>query len=252
VVGRELGYGPHPGLWTRSQIEEVKLCLEQGLRKFYAPTILPGESYSHEWTFLRPLGQLTMESGKYQYDLPPEFAMISGPFTFAPDQNVLHWPIEIQGEEQLRYQRQWSESAGRPALAAIIPKHPDHGTEVGWSVTFWPTPDDDYTVHYRYSINPAGLNDDATLPIGGQFHAQTVLKACLTAAEEMKGIRDGLHSRAFLECLRASVGHDRKLNAPEYLGDGGDGSRRRGAFGGRFGDRYDCDESPVTYTGYNP
>ena len=43
LIGSELGYGPHSGLWDFTQSQKVKLALETGLRKFYSPPCLPQE-----------------------------------------------------------------------------------------------------------------------------------------------------------------------------------------------------------------
>lgn len=246
MVGRLSGFGAHSSLWTHSQLKQIEATLEAGLRKFYNPMVLPGQRYSHEWSFLCPLATLTTVEGVYDYDLPNDFAMFQGPLTYEPGESNLFPPINIFGEEQLRARRQFSaESASRPAMGAVVPKRPDGEGRTLYTLTVWPTPSGEFTLHYRYRISPESMPDETTLPIGGPVHAQTILEACLCAAEEMAGVRNGLHAERFLECLRASVSHDLKVSAPETYGYNGD----------RSDDRYGLDnwheynDNLVTYKG---
>lgn len=247
MIGRSLNFSPHAGLWTHAQLKQVEATLQIGLRKFYSPPILPQEKYSHEWSFLKPLAQIDCVSGQHTYDLPEDFAIIHGPLTFAPDTTTLYPPVEIVGEEYLRYRRQHTAASARPSVAAVAPKAAGPDGQTRYELSLYPTPDSTYSLHYRYMINPDLLADEVTLPIGGQMHAQTVLEASLSAAEEMRGVGEGLHTRRFLECLRASVGHDRKVMAPDTLGYNGDGYPLY-----RMGSWHEHDENVVTYGGYNP
>lgn len=247
MIGRDLNFSPHAGLWTHAQLKQVEATLQIGMRKFYAPPVLPNEKYSHEWSFLKPLGTITTVSAQYTYDLPEDFAIISGPLTFAPDTTTLYPPVEIVGEEYLRYRRQHTEASARPSIAAVTPKNFGGDGVTRYELSLYPTPDSIYSLHYRYSINPELLPDEVSLPIGGQVHAQTALEACLSAAEEMRGVGEGLHTRRFQDCLRASVGHDRKVQAPDTLGYNGDGYNQW-----RMGSWHEHDENVVTYTGYSP
>lgn len=245
MIGRTMKISPHPSVWSHAQAKQVQTALEIGLRKFYAPIVLPGEKYSHEWSFLKPLAQISTVSGVHTYPLPDDFAMISGPLTFAPATTSLYPPVEVMGEEYVRYRRQHTEASARPAMACVQPVLADDGT-TRYELSLWPTPDTSYTMFYRYQINPHQLSDDVSLPIGGQVHAQTALEACLSAAEEMNGIGQGLHSARFLDCLRASVSHDRKVSSPETMGYNGDGVEPW-----TWGAWHEHDENVVTYTGYN-
>lgn len=245
MIGKTLKITPHPSVWSHTQTKQVQTALEIGLRKFYSPVILPGEKYSHEWSFLKPLAQITTVSGIHTYLLPEDFAIIGGPLTFAPGTTSLYPPVEIMGEEYVRYRRQHTEASARPAMACVQPVLGDDGT-TRYELALWPTPDTAYTMFYRYQINPHTLSDEVSLPIGGQVHAQTALEACLSAAEEMNGVGEGLHTRRFLDCLRASVSHDRKVSSPDMLGYNGDGVEPW-----TWGAWHEHDENVVTYTGYD-
>lgn len=228
LIGKEAGFGPHSSLWTHAQSKQVQAIMETGLRKFYDPVVLPGERYSHEWSFLRPYGSVTTIAEVYEYDLPIDFALMTGPLTFAPGESALYPALEIYGEEQLRTRRQWSSASySRPTMAAIVPKNVGEDGRTHYSLHFWPTPEAGYTIYFRYRTSPDSLSDEAALPIGGPPHAQTVMEACLAAAEEMAGVGNGTHGVKFIERLRASVSHDRQVNAPDTLGYNHDRSDNR-------------------------
>jgi hypothetical protein len=217
LVGRNLKYGPHPGAWTHKQTQEVELAVQTGLRKFYSPPVLPKEKNSHEWSFLRPVMNMTMVADQYIYDLPADFAMTTGPITYAPGSSVIYPSIQIVGEHQLRSRLQRSSAAARPEIAAIRPKQMDGISGSRYEMLLWPTPEDSHEIQMRYQINPAALDDETSLPLGGQPHHQTIVEACLAAAEEQTG-EAGLHGALFLQRIISSVAYDRKSSAPDGLG----------------------------------
>lgn len=250
LIGRQLGYGPHQAGWNHKQASEVAVALETGLRKFYAPPVLPNESYSWEWSFLCPLGSIVTNDEAYTYDLPDGFVTLAGPLTFAPGDGIICPPVQVVAEYQLRVQLQRATAAGRPLLAAVRPKPVNSGGTAGYEIQVWPQPDDAYELSFRYQVNPAGLPNEACLPYGGQQHAQTIIEACLAAAEEMTGTINGPHAAKFMECLIASVSVDRRL-APETLGYNRDLSDRpkHPLSGEPYWTWHDCDANVVTYNG---
>jgi hypothetical protein len=245
LAGKELGFGPNPASWTHRQEQEVNTALNTGLRKFYSPMVLPGEKYAHEWSFLRPIAQLTLVEDQYRYDLPADFSMLLGPFLYAPGQNTLYQPIILVGEHQVRQRLSRDETSNRPTLAAIVAKTPDAGTGTRWEVLFDCGADDDYTLTFRYQCDPYQVNADQALPYGGTVHSQTVLESVLSACEEQAGKR-GLHSQRFVEELARSVGHDRKAATPDTLGYNGDCSDLMPY---NYGDSHGTGLSIVTYNG---
>jgi hypothetical protein len=122
----------------------------------------------------------------------------------------------------------------------------DAGTR--YEIKFWPTPDEAYTLYYRYQINPESLPDDAAIPHGGSAHAQTVIEAVLAAGEERLG-KLGVHSKKFYECLVSSVSHDRQQTSPETLGYNRDKSDTPSIYNGALPDWHGCDENIVLYNG---
>lgn len=224
LVGYHYDYGAHAALWTSGQRQKIETAVENGLKKFYNPVLMPNETRQHEWTFLRPLGSIHTLSNVYEYDLPDDFAMFFGPLTHAPQTGYLYPPIQVVGEEMIRKQHQYHQAFTRPTMAAIRPKRPDGDNVVGYQLLLWPSPDANYELQFRYQINSSGLADDTCVPCGGDPHAQTVLYACLAAGEELNGVVDGPFQALFMQHLQSSIAHDQSVHAPDQLGYMGDRS----------------------------
>jgi hypothetical protein len=224
LIGRELGFGPHPSLWTARQSQEVDLVLDRGLRKFYSPPVLPGERFAWDWSFLKPVHTLHTVATVDTYDLPEDLASVEGPLTHAPTAAALYPTIPLVGESQIRYRQQQSTATGRPCYAATRAKNPTPAGGARWELLLWPTPDGDYPLTFLYHVNPSGMPDDACLPHGGPAHAETVIESCLCAAEDHRGVKNGTHGQLFLQNAIRSVARDRKDTAPASLGPNRDGS----------------------------
>lgn len=251
LIGDAFGYGPSPAIWDQTQSQRVKLALETGLRKFYMPPVLPGEKYAWEWSFLAPTSQMTMVPGKYEYDLPADFCNLEQPFVYQPNTTVMYPPIRIVSERQVMAFLQRTVAASMSTICCIRPKQLDQSAGTRYEVLFWPVPDQAYGLTYTYQIYPSMLGAEVALPFGGQASAQTIIEACLAAVEEIKGER-GLHSELFMEHMRTSVSHDRKVNTPQTLGRNHDRSDRGyGRYWGYTGSFHDMQDQLVDYEGYN-
>lgn len=245
LIGVQLGYGPHQGLWDFTQTQKVKLALETGLRKFYAPPCLPQEKYSHNWSFLKTDLHLTMVEDQYAYDLPDGFAMLTADDILQePGTSQLYPPVKLVSERQVLSNLQNVLSAGRPQLAAYRSKlNEEFGTK--YEILFWPTPDDEYELNIRYTVNPGMMQDDTSLPLGHQSCHQAIIEACLAACEEQLGT-PGLHSQLFAEAIRSAVSQDRKVASPDSLGPNYDPSD---VPVGSWMNWHACNTNIITYNG---
>jgi hypothetical protein len=69
-VAIQLGWGRDPGTnttsgrkdWTSENFTDFDLWCKEGYRQFLYPAPLPGENKSHNWSFLYPLGKLTLST----------------------------------------------------------------------------------------------------------------------------------------------------------------------------------------------
>lgn len=213
-VGALLGYGRNTDTWSHEQRGVADAVVQRGVRAFYTPVPLPGEKSAHEWSFLRPVKQLTTVASTYKYDLPPDFAMLDGPITYKPDQTVFYQTIDVVSELVIRERQVDTSTTGRPTLAAIIPS----ALPRRYEIHFWVTPDAAYVLEFPCQVNPQDLSAENQYPYGGVEHSQTILESCLAVAEEEKAVRGGPHSGQYMQRLAASVSHDRKLMCPRSIG----------------------------------
>lgn len=247
IIGRELGYSRYASEISANVTwrDDVESVLKDGLRRFYDPDILPGEIAKHQWSFLMPTTRFSFTEGDHRYDLPANFAMFSGPIHYPVASDTI-WPaIQITSVEKIQGRLQQTTVSGRPYLAASRVKAVDEASNTGYELLVYPVPDQDYAVDFTYKINPVGPRPDESLPIGDQAHMQTIIEACLAAAEDFDG-RAGVHMARYAERLRSSISHDRQVRSPHTLGYNPD---RSDYYGGSTPDLRSLDNYAVSYNG---
>ncbi|MEM6362816.1 MAG: hypothetical protein AAF745_00205 [Planctomycetota bacterium] len=246
LAGEHMGFGQNPRAWTENQRQIVLEAMRQGLRRFYVPVPVLGRRDSHVWSFLFPLESMTLKAGQWRYDLPSDFGGIDSPITYNAGDNVIHPSIEVIGEHQIRrLLEQTTQASGRPTKAGFGQKA--GATEnSGYEIMFWPVPDGDYTLNYRYRVSPG---QDVSVIHGGDAHFQTILEAIKAAADVIQRKRQRPHEALFQERLVASVLYDQQLAAPAKMGYNRDGSNS--ATGDIFDDQHRSGfgESGVGYNG---
>lgn len=217
-IGRKLGYGRTSSSFTSTQLADATAVLEDALRRFYEPDILPGEREKHQWSFLTPTLRFQFVENQFRVDLPEDFSMLNGPITYARGEDTVYPPIEIVGPQEIYKRQQQDDSAGRPQFAAVQVKAVDPVAGTRHELLLYPTSDDDYEVNLSYKVNPYSLDFDTALPLGGQAHVQTIIAACLAEAAVFDELTDGQDEARYIERLRSSISHDRRVFAPESLG----------------------------------
>lgn len=238
-IGLKLGYSPTPSAWTSAQLVIATNVLEDALRRFYEPDILPGEREKHQWSFLFPTARFQFVENQFTVDLPADFSMLNGPITYARGEDTVYPPIAIVGPQEIYKRQQQDDSAGRPQLAAVQVKAVDPVAGTRHELVLYPTSDDDYEVNLSYKVNPYSLDFDTALPLGGQAHVQTIIAACLAECAAFDELNDGQDEARFIERLRSSISHDRRVFAPETLGINYDSSDAYDVYEGNLnGHRY--------------
>jgi hypothetical protein len=152
------------------------------------------------------------------YDLPSDFAAMYGPLTYRAGSADCSRAIEITREDILRTMRQLGQWTGRPRYAAIRVKTHDATLGTRWQITFEPAPNAAYEFGYRYRVAPPMLTSGASYPYGGEEHAETLLSACIAAADLMVNDVRGENYAHWMEMLQASIDLDRSAGAPDFLG----------------------------------
>jgi hypothetical protein len=249
-VCRMLGFG-RMGYETLSSAmrDDVDAFIRRGLRQFYAPMPLPGETSSHRWSFLVPKATLSTVATASTYDMPEDFQSLEGDMTLVETGRSV--PVRTVSEASFRVTQQGSSPiAGRPRIACIYPKqsgsagNPD--IPLRWSIDLWPTPDANYTISYRYhTLQDAPASGASNLP-GGMLHGETIIASCLAVAEAYGQTPATRYRAEFMERLAASVALDRSATAADFLGRNEDRSDCRESVGRHGGDYV------VTYEGVSP
>lgn len=217
-IGRKLGYNRTPSSFTSTQSTDATDVLNNALRRFYEPDILPGERDKWQWSFLFPTKRFQFTANEWRFVLPADFAMLNGPITYARGEDTVYPSIEIVGPQHIYTRQQQDDSAGRPRIAAVQVKTVDQVATTRHELIVYPTSDDDYEVSLSYKVNPFSLDYDTALPLGGQAHVQTIIAACMAECAAFDELTDGQDEARFIERLRASISHDRQVFAPETLG----------------------------------
>ncbi len=109
----------------------------------------------------------------------------------------------------------------------------------------WPKPDVAYTIIGEYKHIPDALTGLLPYPPGGGDHAETIMAACLAAAELFLDDEKGVRWQYFMERLAASVAVDSRKKGSN-LGYNGDGSDRKFPPGRSW---RDYENNAVTYNG---
>lgn len=223
-IGRKLGFSRNPSEWSPTQLQDATDVLDAALRRLYEPNILPGEREKHQWSFLMPTKRFQFAANEWRYTLPADFAMLNGPIAYARGEDTIYPTIDIVGPQHIYKRQQRDDAAGRPSMAAVEVKAPDGTSPTRYELIVYPTSDADYELSLNYRVNPYTLANDADLPLGGQPHSQTLISACLAECAVFDELNDGQDEARFIEQMRASISHDRRLSSPETLGTNTDGS----------------------------
>jgi hypothetical protein len=249
-IGDKLGYGYAKSNWSSVAVkaERVERLLESALSRFYKPPVLVqmGEREQHQWSFLSPTLTLDLAASQYAYDLPSHFAMLNGPLIHMPGNTDWYQPIQVMGAEFVQTRLSEYSGTGRPQWCGVRVKAALEVHTTQWELIVAPMPDQRYQVKASITINPTVPGAIGDVPLGGQPHEQTLIEACLAECELFEEFGEQKHQARFMECLIASVSHDRQVSSAHSLGYNGDPSTYGHSLGGWCGV---VDIPPLTYLG---
>lgn len=219
-----LGFGRDSTDWTADQEARLDSCINSGIRQFYFPPAIQGAT-KHEWSFLRPVAQLTTSADTEDYDLPDDFGgIINGTLTFYGASDT-YTHLVLVGEGAIRRMRQGvTVDSSYPSYAAVRPKAATGTTGQRFEIMLYPTPDDTYTIEYRYMALPGKLTEAKPYPLGGAMYSEVILEGCLAIAEQRLDDAAGQHTNSFMALLAAAIERDRAANTPDFFGYNRDSS----------------------------
>lgn len=246
-LGRFLGWSGTSGNWNASQLAEINLLMNSGVRRVYYPraTREAPSLAGYEWTFLKPWTTLTTADGTADYDAPDDFGRIVGDVHY-PDAEYQAPLVSIPASQILEY-RVGAEREGQPSRYATRWKATTGSTGQRQEFLLWPTPDDAWVLRYQYEAYNGPLSDSFPYPLGGMKLAELYIESCLAVAESRYNDEEGLHHKAYIELLVDCVQRDKKVGAKHF---GQMGHKAREGHGNQtFRRGYGSTTYPITYKG---
>lgn len=248
ILGNELGYGrgtPYgdPEHNDR-QAQMIKDCWVSGLRKFYR--------CGYEWSFLQPVYPATIAEGESSVLLPAE---LNGPtgraWVSSPDGRTRFGRLDFVSDDRvLAALAAEPDRTGRPTMLAVTPASAGAGagrTQRKKLICF-PAVNADFVIEAKYTVIGDVLTEVMPYALGADAHAETIIAACLSAAELRRYGRAGVHQQEFARLLAVSQREDRRLK-PQVMGQNDNGGHWSDPTRGTPGNPRLADLPPVTYAG---
>lgn len=166
-------------------------------------------------------------TGDDTYRAPDDFDAIVHRMYYASASEQGWSPLENVSVDNLVWMRD-DQLTGMPRYFAVKPVLNLAGQQ-RWDFMFYPEPDSEYTLAFRYRVNPNNLTSTSTAHYGGVWFSQLLLASARSAAEFEIYREHGPRHADFLEKLAAATKMDRDTQAQTmgYIGDSsGDIPRR--------------------------
>lgn len=212
-------FGKDYSATTATQQGRIDDVIASGYRQFLYPPAIDGIPIGYEWTFLRPTYTITTTAGDPAQDLPDDFGRLINGFTFAADAQVPSVLADV-GEARIRALRQRYDETGRPRVAAIAIKAATGTVGQRREVQWYPTPDDAYSLTFRYESMINNMAASSSYPAGAMKHAETIRLSCLAVADSMVNDSSGEHWQKFVMALASSIARD-KREGTKFFGNVG-------------------------------
>lgn len=205
---------PNLSLLNHQQSKECEADVRSGLVRFYAPPAMAEDEQPWSWSFLNVNTTLAVSSGTATYDLPLDFATMSGEFNYVTSAASGKLRMTRVSYEELSAMKAQSNASGLPQYFCISEKTSTGGaTQSRYEVTFYPNPNATENYTYRYVRSPAALSTSATWPAGIDLYCEAISAACRSVCEERKEGNQGIEWQKFTALLSGAVKQDRQLMA---------------------------------------
>jgi len=207
TVSRFIGASRTASELSATAVVDVDDIIDAGMRKFYWPVPDAKTSEQYSWSFLERSGTITLQSGEDVATLAADFTKITSSMLITS--SIGNAPLVEIGEGELRALQAGDVNQGTPIYYAIRTKEPGKDDN---EILFHPATSAATTIQYRYIFEPARVTSTDPTPHGGAAHAQTIMEACLAAAENILDSEsaESRHSELFSAALVSSIELDRK------------------------------------------
>ena len=223
IIANDRGYSVDPTKWNANQTFVINQIVTSGVAQVYSPPPVNGEKVSPDWTFLKPITQISLPCGMQTIRMPDDFGSVDGPIAVQTStQTGTPWWIDWKNENFIYQMYQTNpQITGPPKFAAetvLRNINPPAGQARG--LVFFPIPDQDYLLQVKYSIIPERLSGSQPYTYGGPRFRELFIASCLAYAEQKFDNNRGVMTARFNEMLMAAVSEDNK-NRPQKLGYNG-------------------------------
>jgi hypothetical protein len=211
------GLGTDVDLWTTSQVAELDRDVQEAYGWCLYPQTIPGERVPHVWTWTEQTTTLTTVLAQYNYTLPADFGSLCGQYMYWPSGSAYDPPYRTNDGDIL-FNRQHSTTSGRPQFFAIRWLAQTAGLNQRQEVIFWPTPDAEYVLTYRYAVLTGRLSKTNPYPLGGPRMAVLMREACKAIGETKKNGVRGDQWGMFMAALQSAIQLDKGTNTTPTVG----------------------------------
>ena len=156
---------------------------------------------------------------RYAFDLPSDFSHFDGDLEYRDIGDALYGPVKLRTAALVRRRLALCSEFSYPSIVAMRAKEFDDTVGQRYEAIFDPPPDAAYTFWYSYRVTPSMISTDNPYPLGGTEHAETIMAACIAAAERVDGPGPGgPENLEFDRLLAISLSIDKLHHAPTSLG----------------------------------
>jgi hypothetical protein len=113
-----------------------------------------------------------------------------------------------------------------PQYFAVRPKSVTVSATAGqrFELLFYPIPDEAYVLSYEMVVQTDMISDTYPYPLGGAAHGETIIAACIAAAELSESGIIGPQNQNYTNLLISSIREDQVAYQSEHIGYNGDNS----------------------------
>jgi len=208
-----LGTGSTP---TGDALTKAKAIVSRGYRNFLYP-IDPRTDEAYEWSFLKPLYTLPIQSGKWKYALPDNFSnLVTDP---AYDDSSGHASLRKVSPEQILDLRSAGTASNPPAFYALVTSPYDMTIGSKYELWIHDAPDAAYNLKFFYKIDPLEPSATSDELVGGIRAIEAILESCLAVAETQEEDQIGIHYKIAKGLVKDLIRIDSKVDNGGIIGN---------------------------------
>jgi hypothetical protein len=138
--------------------------------------------------------------------------------TYYPESNRWYKSVEQRHDATIRKLLESNPEFNRPCFYSVRTTRFDPNVGSRKVLAFYPLPDKEYVLRVPMILRPTMIDESNPYPIGGELLSQTILEACLAAAEHNFEEREHVHEKRYQEMIALAIKNDQERSSPKSLG----------------------------------